>query len=336
MRRQSALGKTVVVTVAAPAALRHHSGEADMNPPIQLLFQGRTPPADLSDTGYGPLVVHPVADLAQVLESINQQAYDAIVLLCAAPADLVALAGWPGLSRAVLDAAVLVLTPEPEVAQALRLVRLGVQDVLPLRDSIGPAGSSTLARALRLAVERKRLEREARKAYATDLATGLPNHAQLMEHMTHLLALREREPAAMALLALRVEGLSAAAQRLGTEAANVLRRKVAVRLRAGLRASDVVASIGSDSFAVLLAWIDTPADGQRVAEKLAGALQRPFSVAGQDVAVVVSVGVSQYPVHGKDADSLLRRALAQAGDAPLVGCTGLGGRGSGSAAANDD
>ena len=51
-------------------------------------------------------------------------------------------------------------------------------------------------------VERKRLEVAARKAYATDLATGLPNHAQLMEHMTHLLALREREPAPMVLLVL--------------------------------------------------------------------------------------------------------------------------------------
>jgi len=326
----------VVVTVASHAAVRHHVAEAAMNPPIQLLYQGRTPPADLSDTGYGPLVVNPVADLAQVVEAIDQQAYDAIVLVCPAPADLVALASWPGLSRAVLDSAVLVITPEPEVAQALRLVRLGVQDVLPLRDGAGPVSGSALARALRLAVERKRLEREARKAYATDLATGLPNHAQLMEHMTHLLALREREPAAMALLALRVEGLSAAAQRLGAEAANVLRRKVAVRLRSGLRASDVVASVGADSFAVLLAWIDTPADGQRVAEKLSGALQRPFSVAGQDVAVAVSVGVSQYPVHGKEADSLLRRALSQAGDSPMVGRAGLGGRGSGSAAANDE
>ena len=41
-------------------------------------------------------------------------------------------------------------------------------------------------------MQRKRLDIAARRAHATDLATGLPNHAQLMEHMTHLLALRER------------------------------------------------------------------------------------------------------------------------------------------------
>jgi hypothetical protein len=37
----------------------------------------------------------------------------------------------------------------------------------------------------------------------------------------------------MALIVLRIEGLAATEARLGTESANVLRRKVAVRLRSG-------------------------------------------------------------------------------------------------------
>ena len=303
----------------------------NMSDPIQLLFQGTGSLPDLSLTAFGPVVVHPTAKLADVTDALASQSYDAIVLACRKPADLAALFKWPGLSRAVLDAAVLVLAPEPEATDALRLLNLGVQDVIPLQD----AASATLARQVRLAVERKRIEREARKAYATDLATGLPNHAQLMEHMTHLLALREREPAAMAVLALHIDGLQAAVARLGTESANVLRRKVAVRLRSGLRASDVVASVGVDSFAVLLAWIDSAADGQRVADKLVASLQRPFSVAGQDVAVALSVGVAQYPQHGKDADSLLRKALGQAAEAVAQGRAGLSQRG-GSLAANDD
>ena len=301
-----------------------------MNDPILLLHLGPGAP-DLSTSAFGPFVVHPVASLDELSAALNHQSYDAIVLDQADADGLRALADWHGLARAVLDAAVLVVAPEPGAAAALRLVQLGVQDVLPRRE----ADASALARALRLAVERKRLERAARKAYATDLATGLPNHAQLMEHMSHLLALREREPAAMALLALRIDGLAATEARLGTEAANVLRRKVAVRLRSGLRASDVVASVGVDSFVVLLAWIDDPANADRVAGKLTQSLQRPFTVAGQDVAVAVSAGVAQYPQHGKDADVLLRRALGQAGEGRVVGRAGLSPH-SGGAAANDD
>ena len=301
-----------------------------MSDPIQLLYLG-SPAPDLSTSAYGPFVVHPVRGLDELAQALDGQPYDAIVISrpeADAPAQL---AGWAGLSRAVLDAAVLVLAPEPATQDAVRLLQLGVQDVLPLREAV----PEVLARAARLAVERKRLERAARRAEATDLSTGLPNPAQLMEHMSHLLALREREPAAMALLALRIDGLAATESRLGTEAANVLRRKVAVRLRSGLRASDVVASVGVDTFVVLLAWIDEAANGDRVAGKLAQSLQRPFTVAGQDVVVAVSLGVAQYPLHGKEADALLRRALGQAGEGQLVGRAGLSPRG-GAAAANDE
>ncbi len=275
--------------------------------PLQVLCTLQPPP-DLGASPFGPLVLHPCADLLAAEAQLQHQSFDALLLALPDDAAQARLSQWPALPRVALDCAVLVVAPEPAAADAVRWVQQGVQDVLPLRE----AQPERLAAAVRLAVERKRLEVAARKAYATDLATGLPNHTQLMEHMTHLLALREREPAAMAVLALRIEGLAGVATRLGGEAANVLRRKVAVRLRAGLRASDVVASIGSDTFAVLLAWIDDMADGARVAEKLARALQQPYTVAGQEVALAASVGVGQYPAHGKDARALLQRALADA------------------------
>ncbi|MBL0088748.1 MAG: GGDEF domain-containing protein [Ideonella sp.] len=301
-----------------------------MNDPIQLLLLGLHLP-DLITSAYGPFVEHPVQSLDEIGLALSQQPYDAVVLSLDQPAVLVS---WVGLSRTVLDAAVVVVAPEPEVAEAIRLMRLGVQDVLSRREA---AVAGTVARVVRLAVERKRIERAARKAYATDLASGLPNHAQLMEHMTHLLALREREPAAMALLAVRVEGLQTVAARFGDESAQVLRRKAAVRLRAGLRASDVVAALGNDTFAVLLAWIDDPANATQVADKLAASLQRPFSVAGQDLALAVSVGVSRYPDDGKSAEVLLRQAQQQA-SAPATGRVGFANvveRGI-VAAANDD
>ncbi|MFN0185929.1 MAG: diguanylate cyclase domain-containing protein [Aquabacterium sp.] len=281
--------------------------------PLQLLYLGTGEP-DLSTSAHGPFIVHPASSLAEATAMLTEQSFDALWLGFAGIGDLTQLANWPPLARALTDAAVLVCAPEPEVSDTLRLVRLGVQDVLPLR----AATAENIARSVRMAVERKRLERAARSAFATDLNTGLPNRAQLMEHMTHLLALREREPAAMALLALRVQGLAHAESRLGVEAANVLRRKLAVRLRSVLRASDVVAALGGDGFAVLLAWIDEAGDGERVAGKLADALHRPVNVAGEDLGMGVAIGVARYPEHGKDAAALMTRALALAESGTMV------------------
>ena len=207
-----------------------------------------------------------------------------------------------------MDSAVVVVAPEPTPAQCIKLLQMGVQDVLAKRH----ASDDSLGRVLRVAIERKRMDASAKRAFSTDLTTGLPTHAQLLEHMTHLLALREREPAAMALIVLRLEGFRAAELALGAEAANVLRRKAAVRLRAALRASDVVASLGSDMYGVLLAWIDAESDADGVARKLLSSLKQPFNVAGQDLPVMGTVGIGQYPAHGKDAATLMRRAVGQA------------------------
>ena len=243
------------------------------------------------------------------------------VMVAAAPAQ--DLLRWPALSHAVLDTAVVALLVEtPAEAVMAALLERGVQDVVVQTD--GPA--QALQRRMDIAVRRKVLDRAARKAFATDLATGLPNHSQLLEHMTHLLALREREPAPMAVIALRIEGLATVQASLGAESANVLRRKVAVRLRASLRASDVVASIGNDAFLVLLAWIDAATDGERVANKLVQSLRQPFNVAGTDVAVAVSAGLALYPEHGKVADALLRRCVGQAASLATVGRDGFANR----------
>jgi diguanylate cyclase (GGDEF)-like protein len=307
---------------------------ANMSAPIHVLFEAQSAALpDLSTSALGPFVVHACSDLSEAADLLRVNRYDALVLQAATTAELHALVHWGALSHAALDVALLVLTPEPVAADLTRLLQLGMQEVVPARD----ANADRLALALRQGVERKRLDMAARRAHATDLGTGLPNHAQLMEHMTHLLALREREPAPMALLALRIDGLAAAEAKLGTEAANVLRRKIAVRLRAGLRASDVVAALGADRFAVLLAWIDDAADGERVVSKLSQSLQRPFSVAGQELELAVGAGVARYPGDGRDADTLLRLAASQASQNHVQGrARFFSGPARGDTAANDE
>ncbi|MBP6462360.1 MAG: GGDEF domain-containing protein [Rubrivivax sp.] len=270
--------------------------------------------------------------VTQAETAANAALCDAVLLSAPTRQALAELRQQPALAQAAFDSAVVVLAGEADEEIEADLLRLGVEAIVP------PGDAAVVLRAIRHAVERKRLERATRTAYATDLATGLPHQAQLLEHMTQLLALREREPAPMVLIVLRVEGYAGAAARLGSEAANILRRKVAVRLRSALRASDVVAAMGADAFGVLLGHVESPGDGERVAAKLVRSLQQPFMVAGQPCAVAAAVGLAHTPEHGKDAESLLQRASAQAGSLATLGRDGFAAsteRGP-SRAANDD
>jgi diguanylate cyclase (GGDEF)-like protein len=279
--------------------------------------EGTALPALAPASAFGPFDLHISSDLDAATARLATDHFDAIVI-GVKTVDARRLLQWPALSQATAEPALIVLTTdEPGAELATQLVRRGVQDVLPLSiDAV-----DALPRALRLAIERKDQERMTRKAYATDLMTGLPNQSQLVEHVNQLIALREREPAPMALLALRVEGLASAEARFGAESANVLRRKIAVRLRVGVRASDVVASLGTDAFAVLLPKFQEPQDAEIVASKLATALHPAFAMSGGEASIAVACGVAHYPADGKDALTLLRRASGLAAAKQAVGGT---------------
>ena len=225
---------------------------------------------------------------------------------------------------------------DADAEHAAGWLRQGADDVIGRDELAGAVGG----RRLRFAVERRRRRELGRHAYSTDPATGLPHRQQLVEHLSQLLALREREPAPMAVLAFRIEGLRPRAG--GAEAAEVdtLRRKIAVRARAGVRGSDIVAAIDDDAFAVLLGSILVPADADRVAEKLVAALLAPFTVGAVDRSVAVASGIARYPQDGRDAERLLRRALALAAAAPAASSAGPAAArdadGAARAAANDE
>jgi diguanylate cyclase (GGDEF)-like protein len=291
---------------------------------LRIVTQAALPADALAASPFGPFEVHESAGREAVLARLAEGGCDALVLIDGAEAiDIAAEAGR--------EVAIVVVAATLEAAAVLAWLARGAQDVLLADELAAPA----LPQRLRSAIERKRLEHDARSAYATDLDTGLPHQQQLIEHMSQLLALREREPAPMAVLALRIEGLATTEARLGREAANVLRRKVGVRLRAGVRASDVVAALADDGFAVLLGSILTPADAARVGAKLLKALMEPFRVSGVDVAVATALGIGQYPEDGAQPEVLLRRAVSLAAAAQAQGRAGLSNFGAG-CAANDE
>lgn len=232
----------------------------------------------------------------------------AIVLGCPNRQQAQALLTWSGLSQAAAASAVVVAWPAPDRDLSRRLIQMGVQDILALEDAQGPR----LKRAVQQAIDRKAQDLAVRRAWSIDLGTGLPNRALLVELLNQLCALREREPVPMALLVFRLDGLDAIQARLGEQAAQLLKRKAAVRLRAGLRSSDVVAVVGSDAFAAVLPSMERPQDGERVAAKLAQSMSEPYVVTGQQAVLGVGTGVSLYPDHGRQAEELLRLAYAGA------------------------
>ncbi|TJY61168.1 EAL domain-containing protein [Sinimarinibacterium sp. CAU 1509] len=141
-----------------------------------------------------------------------------------------------------------------------------------------------------------------------DNLTDLPNRA----HFSHLLIQgmqqARRYERKLALLFLDLDHFKVINDSLGHEAGDELLQEIGRRLHGSVRASDIVARLSGDEFVVLLPEIDTPDQVVPVAEKILAAVARPFTLAGQEISVTVSVGVTLFPDDGDDEQTLMKSA----------------------------
>ena len=146
-----------------------------------------------------------------------------------------------------------------------------------------------------------------------DPVTGLPSRALLIEHLiTARARAGARDDGAVALLSAGLDDFQLVTQSLGYDAGDEVLRQVAERLSSLARASDVVARLADDEFALVLT--DLRGANERLAEvtaeQVAVCLSEPFQVDGQELRLQASIGVSVLPLDAKDEDALLRHSEA--------------------------
>ena len=167
---------------------------------------------------------------------------------------------------------------------------------------------ASLLPALRSAT--RRLERHVREIHHQalhDSLTGLPNRDLFHDRLEHSIAVARREAGTLAVLLIDLDRFKEINDTLGHQSGDSLLEHVGAALSQTVREADTVARLGGDEFAVVAPHTD--AEGAfRLADKLREALARPSTVMGINLEIDASVGISVFPEHGADADTLLRRA----------------------------
>lgn len=159
--------------------------------------------------------------------------------------------------------------------------------------------------------ERKRAEdRIIHQAYH-DALTNLPNRVLFKDRLEQALAFAHRlKHVNVAVLFMDLDRFKFINDTLGHDAGDVLLQEVAERLHGCIRAADTVARLGGDEFTVLLPEVEHTDEALLVASKVIDAMKRPFHLAGQELYVTVSIGISMYPKDGADVDTLMKNADA--------------------------
>jgi diguanylate cyclase (GGDEF)-like protein/PAS domain S-box-containing protein len=151
---------------------------------------------------------------------------------------------------------------------------------------------------------------EARLAYQAthDALTGLPNRELYNDRLVQALAHAAREEHIVALLFLDLDRFKYINDTLGHDFGDELLKAVGERIKSSLRQEDTLARIGGDEFTLILPTLHHVDGAAMVAQNILNLLERPFSIAGQELFVSGSIGITFYPFDDNEASMLVKNA----------------------------
>ncbi len=185
-------------------------------------------------------------------------------------------------------------------------------------DELGELGAAFIAMGKNLSSYARQIEDLAFR----DALTGLPNRRQFMERLEAAIGLAQRSGRSVGLVFLDIDNFKLINDSLGHQPGDELLKEVAQRLCWATRAADyvgrpvatdpgsLVARLGGDEFIVMLAELKDRRAAASAARRLQEKLRDPFRIAGHELHVTASIGVSVFPTDADTAEGLIRGADA--------------------------
>jgi diguanylate cyclase (GGDEF)-like protein len=141
-----------------------------------------------------------------------------------------------------------------------------------------------------------------------DALTNLPNRTLFREQLEKALRLAKRSDQ-LAVLCLDLDHFKDINDSLGHPVGDALLKDVARRLGECITEHDTVARLGGDEFAIVQFCSDCePSAVAMLASHVVEKVSAPYEIAGHQLVIGVSIGISLAPEDGKNPDELLKKA----------------------------
>jgi len=140
-----------------------------------------------------------------------------------------------------------------------------------------------------------------------DPLTGLLNRRRFRSELDQYVSFSARYGGRGAVMVIDIDGLKGVNDRLGHQAGDRLIRRVADILRERVRATDLVARLSGDEFAVLMPQTDT-AGALQLGEDLRSQVAEGFSESAEIAPASISVGITMFDGQGAGSEAVLLAA----------------------------
>lgn len=160
---------------------------------------------------------------------------------------------------------------------------------------------------LRDLTEKKKSEQMIHQLAYFDLLTGLPNRNQFNQLFIESLDKALQNNQSLAILFLDVNRFKLINDTLGHPVGDIVLQKFSTLLSGSLDDHSSVSRLSGDEF-VILHPLGNRKSASTQAEKIIDQLKTPFQINGRNVYVSTSIGISFYPIDGRDPKVLLKNA----------------------------
>jgi diguanylate cyclase (GGDEF)-like protein/PAS domain S-box-containing protein len=144
-----------------------------------------------------------------------------------------------------------------------------------------------------------------------DVLTDLPNRLLMSSRLQNAVDLAKRDQHQFAVLMMDLDRFKYINDSFGHPAGDELLKLVAASLKQRLRDIDTVARFGGDEFIILLEQLHHSEDAARFATELINDMSQPWLLSNNaEVRIGASIGISIYPDHGTEGETLLSNADA--------------------------
>lgn len=141
-----------------------------------------------------------------------------------------------------------------------------------------------------------------------DCLTNLPNRLLLNDRLSQAILQAQREKSVLAVIYLDIDHFKNINDTLGHGVGDELILSVAQALQSVVREADTVSRLGGDEFAILLPDVGSAKMASRLAAKIFMAASKTYQIAGRELRITLSVGVSLFPKDGENPATLLKHA----------------------------
>lgn len=157
-------------------------------------------------------------------------------------------------------------------------------------------------------LERKRSEEIIKNMAYYDSLTGLPNRVLLSDRSEMILAQAKRNNSMFGVFFLDFDRFKPINDSFGHAIGDMLLKEVAKKLPSVVREGDTVARLGGDEFIFLLPELRCQEDALIIARKLNEMGRRPIKLEDHNIKISFSIGISIYPIDGKNLNELMKNA----------------------------